>query len=60
MVAGERIMAVFHRTKARFIPSVAFDATPVQDAAKIGALLSVAAAISFVVARQIGAQKQES
>ena len=47
-------------TVSLFIASVAFDAGPVQDAAKMGALLSFAAAlISFGTARLIGVQRQE-
>ncbi|QHQ35506.1 Na+/H+ antiporter NhaA [Algicella marina] len=48
-------------TVSLFIASVAFEAGPVQDAAKMGALLSFAAAgISFAVAKVIGVTKQES
>ncbi|MSU89186.1 sodium:proton antiporter [Rhodobacteraceae bacterium 2CG4] len=48
-------------TVSLFIASVAFDAGPVQDAAKMGALFSFgAAALSFFVARVIGVEKQDS
>lgn len=47
-------------TVAIFVSSVAFDPGPVQDAAKIGALLSFAAAIlTFAAARLVGVQKVE-
>ncbi|WP_112323920.1 Na+/H+ antiporter NhaA [Oceanibium sediminis] len=48
-------------TVSLFIATVAFDAGPVRDAAKMGALFSfAAAAVSFVVAAVIGVEKQES
>ena len=48
-------------TVSLFIASVAFDGGPVQDAAKMGALLSFAAAIVSIVAGRItGVQKQVS
>ena len=47
-------------TVSLFVASVAFDAGPVQDAAKMGALFSFAAAIiSIVVGKLIKIQKQE-
>ena len=48
-------------TVSLFIASVAFDPGPVQDAAKMGALFSFAAAlISLIVARVIGVDKQDA
>ena len=48
-------------TVSLFIASVAFDPGAVQDAAKMGALLSFAAAVmSFVAARIVGVDKQHS
>ncbi|NCW69365.1 MAG: sodium:proton antiporter, partial [Marivivens sp.] len=45
-------------TVALFVASVAFDAGPVQDAAKMGALFSFfAAAISIVAGKLTGVQK---
>lgn len=48
-------------TVSLFIASVAFEPGPVQDAAKMGALFSFAAAVmSFVAAKLIGVEPQES
>lgn len=48
-------------TVSLFIASVAFEAGPVQDAAKMGALFSfAAAAISWLVAKVIGVKKREN
>ncbi|MEM8788827.1 MAG: Na+/H+ antiporter NhaA [Pseudomonadota bacterium] len=48
-------------TVSLFIASVAFDPGPVQDAAKMGALFSFsAAALSLLVGRMIGVEKQEA
>ena len=48
-------------TVSLFIASVAFDPGPVQDAAKMGALFSFAAAIiSIVAGKLVGVQKQEN
>lgn len=47
-------------TVSLFVASVAFDAGPVQDAAKMGALFSFgAAALSFIAGKLTGVQKQE-
>ena len=47
-------------TVSLFVASVAFDAGPVQDAAKMGALFSFAAAIVSIVAGKLfRVQKQE-
>ena len=47
-------------TVSLFVAAVAFDAGPVQDAAKMGALLSFAAAIVSIIAGKLtGVQKQE-
>ncbi len=47
-------------TVSLFVASVAFDTGPVQDAAKMGALFSFAAAgISFVVGKMLRVEKQE-
>lgn len=48
-------------TVSLFVASVAFDPGPIQDAAKMGALFSfAAAAISLVVGKVMGVEKQES
>ncbi|MBM7068097.1 Na+/H+ antiporter NhaA [Actibacterium sp. 188UL27-1] len=48
-------------TVSLFIATVAFDAGPVQDAAKMGALFSFAAAvISIIAGRVTGVQKQDA
>lgn len=47
-------------TVSLFVASVAFDAGPVQDAAKMGALFSFgAAALSFIAGKVTGVKKQE-
>lgn len=47
-------------TVSLFIASVAFDPGPVQDAAKMGALLSfLAAGVSLVAGKQLGVRKQQ-
>ena len=42
-----------NRPQSLFVASVAFDAGPVQDAAKMGALFSFAAAILSIIAGKI-------
>ena len=47
-------------TVSLFVASVAFDSGPVQDAAKMGALLSFfAAVVSFIVGKLLKVQKKD-